>query len=123
MQAACVCERAPMTRALEKSRAWPGTVRRMGCSRLKQSTGAATLVIHMLAKEATNMLARMTHLRTRPGAHVLHSPGMVRMHGVVTRLERLPDRRQCAQVAVLRQAGLGRAGGLLRWVPRTWGGC
>lgn len=65
--------RAPMTSALEKLRACPGTVRRMGCSRLKHSTGAATLVIHMLAKEATNMLARMTHLGTQRGPILLNS--------------------------------------------------
>ena len=52
-------EHSPSTRALPKE--WPeGSVRRMGSSTEKHSTGAATLVIHMDANVATNMLASST---------------------------------------------------------------
>lgn len=37
-----------------------GRVRKIGCTKLKQSTGAATLDIHMLANVATSMLASST---------------------------------------------------------------
>ena len=56
-----------MTSALEKGRPCAGTVRRMGCSSEKQSTGAATFVIHIDAKVAVNMLASSTYLRAPGG--------------------------------------------------------
>ena len=37
-----------------------GRLRRMGCTMLKHSTGAATLLIHMLANIATPMLVKRT---------------------------------------------------------------
>ena len=53
-------EPSPRTRLLAKL--WPeGSVRKMGCSSEKHSTGAATLVIHMDANVATSMLAISTY--------------------------------------------------------------
>ena len=50
----------PRTRLLAKL--WPeGSVRRIGCSSEKHSTGAATLVIHMEANVATSILAISTY--------------------------------------------------------------
>lgn len=39
---------------------WEGKDRKIGRIREKQRTGAATLLIHILAKEATNMLTNNT---------------------------------------------------------------
>mmetsp|Transcript_21687 Transcript_21687/g.55213 ORF Transcript_21687/g.55213 Transcript_21687/m.55213 type:complete len:359 (-) Transcript_21687:980-2056(-) len=55
----------PMTRDLAKG-VLTSMVRRIGCTREKHSTGAATLEIHMDAKVATNMEASSTLRGLRP---------------------------------------------------------
>ena len=55
----------PITRLLAKG-CVGGSVRKIGCTKLKHKTGAATLDIHMLAKVATSMFARMTKRGLRP---------------------------------------------------------
>ena len=71
---------APSTSALQKGRPAAGTVRRMGCSREKHSTGAATLVIHMLAKVATchtgDVIAHAWEAPEAMDAKCRHSAGL-----------------------------------------------